>query len=912
MKKLLFARVALAAPIGKGLATIAIGAAAALLLVASPAWAACVPNGPAVPNGATVTCTGSDTTGVGNGTQNNVTVNVLQGASITVGNLGQDIVLLNANTITNNGTLNGGLGSTGINTFAGNVITNTGTISTGAASIGIRSGGNNTTVINSGTIIAGDSSNGIQQFGSSNTTNSGSITVGNGSFGIFSFDNSTIVNSGAITAGDGSNGITANANNQITNSGTITVGASSMAFTGVGINAPTNNIITNTGTIIANGAGNFLSTGIRVLSGNTVTNSGKIMGSAANGIDASGGTNNTIVNTGTIALSNFTQVTVSTGIAAGTNDTVTNSGVITVLGTSYGVVLASSGTLNNSGTIVTGAFGTSIADFNSNATVTNTGTMDGRIIMSGSGNVFTNAGLITITNGGTPIGPSYTIFGAFAQTAAGTLALRVNNAAAIDQLGVIGTVSLGGTLGAVVQPGLYGKSTTYVAAVGASNPITTTFDRAQAFAAGTTTTLAFFTVTPTYNATAVDITLNRVGFGAAPGETANESAVGNALEQVYTTSLTGNAVTFFTNLLQTSSVKVLDQLSGEGTAGTQNTAFLAGSLFVNTLMDQAMAWRSGERAGAVASGASLGYAAEPRGAGAFASVLKAPVYMPTWHAWGAGFGGTQSLKGDATLGSADFSDRLAGGALGFDYEANPNLLVGLSVGGSHSSFNVDARATSGTLDGGHVGIYGMQRFGSAYLSALVSYSRFENSTTRTIIGIGPTETATGAFSSGQVGGRLELGNTYAFNGIGVTPFVAAQLSQLWQSGYTESSVTAAGAPGMLGLTYQPPSVWSLPAFLGAQVDAHMTFANGVAWSPYARASWVHEFNPTRQVSAFISALPAATFTVDGARAASNSAKVDLGSRLAVTRNIALTASFSGEFSERGQTYAGTGAFRFSW
>ncbi|HEY6254674.1 MAG TPA: hypothetical protein VIY51_02670, partial [Xanthobacteraceae bacterium] len=125
MKKLLFARIALAAPIGKGLATIGIGAAAALLLVASPAWAACVPNGPAIPNGATVTCTGTDTTGVGNGTQNNVTVNVLQGASITLGNSGQDIVLLNANTITNNGTLNGGFGSTGINTFAGNVITNT-------------------------------------------------------------------------------------------------------------------------------------------------------------------------------------------------------------------------------------------------------------------------------------------------------------------------------------------------------------------------------------------------------------------------------------------------------------------------------------------------------------------------------------------------------------------------------------------------------------------------------------------------------------------------------------------------------------------------------------------------------------------------------------------------------------------
>ncbi|HEY6259545.1 MAG TPA: autotransporter domain-containing protein [Xanthobacteraceae bacterium] len=810
-----------------------VAAFVAMPWAAAPAYANC---SPAAANGVTVTCSGVDVTGVGNGSQNNVTVNVLQGASITLGN-----------------------NASAINLSAANGITNAGAIAVGGTAVGIRVTGDNNTISSSGTIALGASSGGIFAVGNSNTVvNSGAITSSANSVNGMSLlgTGSTATNAGTIVLTGFGDGMDAFGANTLVNSGTIKVGSNSSSGIGMALNSGATG--TNNGTVIAGPSGS----GVYLGDNNSFTNNGTISGGQT-GFTLFG-SNNTFVNNGTVRGTD----------AAG----------------------ASFGSLGTNGD-----------------TVTNNGTLDGAVFLQfGANNLLVNNGLITITNPLTPVGSFNHIFnGTFTQTAGGTLALRVTAPGAADTFAAP-SMNLGGTLGAVVQPGLYVASTKYTGVVVATSPINGSFAHTVAFAAGTTTPLAFFSVTPTYNATTVDITLNRVGFGPASGETANESAVGNALEQIYATSLTGNAVTFFTNLLQASSVQVLDQLSGEGTAGTQNTAFLAGSLFMNTLMDQAMTWRSSERAGAVASSAPLGYAAEPRGAGAFAAVLKAPAYMPAWHAWGAGFGGTQSLKGDAAAGSADFSDRLAGGALGFDYQANPDLLIGLGVGGGHSSFSVDGRATSGTLDGGHVGAYGMQRFGSAYLSALVSYSWFDNSTTRTIMGVGPTETATGAFSSNQIGGRLELGNTYAFNGIGVTPFVAAQLSQLWQSGYAESSVTTAGAPGMLGLTYQPVSVWSLPTFLGAQLDTRVTFANGTVWSPYARASWMHEFNPTRQVSAFISALPAATFTVDGARAASNSAKVDLGSRLAVSRNIVLTANFSSELSDRGHTYAGSGGLRVSW
>ena len=101
-------------------------------------------------------------------------------------------------------------------------------------------------------------------------------------------------------------------------------------------------------------------------------------------------------------------------------------------------------------------------------------------------------------------------------------------------------------------------------------------------------------------------------------------------------------------------------------------------------------------------------------------------------------------------------------------------------------------------------------------------------------------------------------------------------------------------------------------FLGVQFDTSVTFPNGMAWSPFARVSWVHEFDPARDITASLTSLTGSTFTVDGARAASDSAKVDLGSQLAITRNVSLIASFNGEFSGREQIYSGTGAIRVSW
>jgi uncharacterized protein with beta-barrel porin domain len=504
-------------------------------------------------------------------------------------------------------------------------------------------------------------------------------------------------------------------------------------------------------------------------------------------------TGNKLVNTGTINAAGADSVGVS---AWGDGNTITNSGTISATN-SYGIAIGVGGMNNsivNNGTIRGGVNGYSLFSFGTTGnTITNNGTLDGQMFFIGTGNSLINAGLITITDPGTTLAAGNLGFGgSFTQTAQGTLALRVDNAGLHDGLYAENQVKLNGTLRAVLQPGLYGSSITYTNVLQSGIPVAGQFSNV-------TSSSAFFNAVATYNTNSVDLTLTRYGFGSVPGETANQRSIGSALEAGYSTGPTGAAATFYTRLLQAGSLRVLDQLSGEGTSGTQNTAFMVGGLFGQAMDSQMAARRAGNR-GEVAGDAALGYAAEqPRGpASASNAVLKAPAMVqPPWHAWAAGFGAGQSLAGNATIGSASFNDRAAGGAMGVDHLVNPDLLIGVAAGGSSATFSVDDRTTSGRLEGGHIGAYAMQRFGAGYLSAQIAYSHFNNTTTRTISGIGPDETAKGAFASDQLGGRIEIGRTIDLSPVSVTPFAAIQAARLWQGAYTETS-TAGAAPGLLG------------------------------------------------------------------------------------------------------------------
>jgi uncharacterized protein with beta-barrel porin domain len=519
---------------------------------------------------------------------------------------------------------------------------------------------------------------------------------------------------------------------------------------------------------------------------------------------------------------------------------------------------------------------------------------------------------VTVSNGTVAPFGTLNIQGNYTQTG-GLLQFQLAPTAADGKLAVTNTATLGGTstLGVTVMPGLYGLSTQY--ALVTAGAISGQF--AQFISSPPSAFLSLSA--PSYTATSVAVMLTRTPFGAVAGLNANQQAVGNALEGVYRTTLTGPAATLYTNLLMTGTPNALSQLSGEGITAAQNAAFASGRMFDSLMMDQGAFWRSGETTdseGVTFREAPLAYAAEKKKpASAAFKELKAPppAYQPrTWRVWTGGFGGVQSFNGDASVGSANAGTSAAGGAMGFDYQVNPTRLVGVAVGGSESHFSVPDRATSGNLLGGHVGAYGVATWGTLYAAGVLSYSRFDNDVRRTIAGVGPSEAATGRFASDLLGARLELGRSYALPWVNLTPFAAVQTSTLWERGFTETS-SAGGLSGILGLTYQSQTATSLPTFLGVQLDTRLTLYNMV-WSPFVRTAWVHEFRPDRSIASSFVSVPGTLLAVDGARAWSDALKVNAGSRLAINQYASLFASFDGEFANSGHSYAGRGGIRFSW
>jgi uncharacterized protein with beta-barrel porin domain len=757
------------------------------VLPATPARSACAPDGAGIPSGANVVCTGTETGQVGNGTQNNVTVNILAGASVVSSNLNGTFQLQNNNVVTNNGTFNG---AAFFKTFTGS----------------------NNLVINNGTAI-----------------------LNGGEFAVSNLGQNTFINNGTMTGNN-----------------------AEFAFGG------------------GNGSG-----------GNTAINNGTINFTNGSGFFMQGGT---AINNGTITVGGGNGTAVYTVFFNNGPNTFNNNGVAVATGGTFSLQARNTGT----------------------ATVNNAGTLDGLISMTGGGgNVINNSGLITITDPSAALAAgNYNIDGSFNQTGSGTLGVRLNGAGVADTMTLTGAASLGGKLSAFVQPGLYGSSTLYTGVITAAT-VSGQFAQTQAFAPGGTTPLAFFTLTPTYNAASVDLTLNRTGFGSVAGETVNERNVGTALNSVYSTSLTGAAATLFSNLLQATSVKALDQLDGEVATGAERAVFQLTNEFLGLMLDPFVNGRGNVGGGGYSA---IGFAPEeqtklpPDVALAYDSILAKTPALPfdqRWTAWGTGFGGANNANGDpAVVGSNNIRANTFGFAAGADYHVTPSTVVGFALAGAGTNWGLANAMGTGRSDAVQVGAYGISWFGAAYLAGALSFSDHFFTTNRSAFGA----PLTANFMGQGYGARLEGGyRVGVLPVLGVTPYGAVQFQAFNTPAYNESDPTGSGA----ALNFASMNSTDVRSELGSRVDAP-TVAFGKPLVIYGRAAWAHDSVSNPALSAAFQALPGGGFTVFGAPVPQNSALTTLGAQLYLTPQWTLLAKFDGEFATGSQTYAGSGTVRYTW
>jgi autotransporter-associated beta strand protein len=348
----------------------------------------------------------------------------------------------------------------------------------------------------------------------------------------------------------------------------------------------------------------------------------------------------------------------------------------------------------------------------------------------------------------------------------------------------------------------------------------------------------------------------------------------------------------------------LTQAAGETTTSSQQTTFNAVNLFMTTMIDPSMSGRGDMVA---SSSPALGYA---NTRDAYAMATKAPpmrpVFVPGWSVWASGFGGSQTTDGNGSVGSNSTTSQIYGAAAGADYHLAPDTLLGFSLAGGGTNFRVD-NGGNGRSDLFQAGVFARQNVGAGYISGALAYG-WQDITTNRFVG---ADHLRAEFDANTYSGRIESGYRFVmpvFGGLGVTPYAAGQVSVFDLPGYAEQTI---GGLDTFALSYGSKSVSDTRSELGFRADKSFVL-DGALLTLRGRAAWAHDFNTDRTVAATFQTLPGASFVVNGAAQADNSALVTASAETTWRNGWSVAATFEGEFSDVTRSYAGKGVVRYQW
>ena len=577
------------------------------------------------------------------------------------------------------------------------------------------------------------------------------------------------------------------------------------------------------------------------------------MGGAINGIS------------GPASLTTFAGVTFVLGTNTYTGGTNANGGVLDVIGSLSDPTVNAGGYLMGTGTI---------------------------------GATQVNAGGIFAPGNGTP-GSSMTVAGNLAFQSGAVYLVQIGPAASFAN--VTGTATLGGaSLSVIANGSSISKTSTILTAAGG---VSGSFGAVN-------TNLSSLQGTLSYggNNTYLNLALN---FGVANSLNGNQQAVGNALTNYF--NATGGIPTLYAAM----SPAQLSQASGEATTGTLQTTFDAMNQFINLLTDPFMGRGSSVNGKAVAAGyaeeddQASAYAAS-RQTSAYAMFTKAPlakVYEPRWSVWAASFGGSQSTEGNALVGSNSTTSSIAGTAVGADYLLSPRTIAGLALAGGGTSFSV-VNSGGGRSDLFQAGAYVRHTEGNAYIAGALAYG-WQDITTDRYATIAGLDHLSAEFNANAFSGRVESGYRFVapwMGGVGITPYAAGQFTTFDLPAYAEGVVAGAAS---FALNYGAQNVTDARSELGIRTDKAFALASGVL-TLRGRFAWAHDFDPDRAVAATFQALPGASFVVNGASQASDSALTTAAVEMKWMNGWSAAATFEGEFSQVTASYAGKGVVRYVW
>jgi T5SS/PEP-CTERM-associated repeat protein/autotransporter-associated beta strand protein len=762
----------------------------------------------------------------------------------------------------------------------------------------------------------------------SSWTNSSDLYVGTGTL--------TIQNGGAMSNGIGYIGYNPGSSGTVTVSGAgsswTNSGALAVGFSGTGALT-----IQNGGTVVSNTVGM-----IGGVFGGTVTVSG-----AGSSWTNSGALFVGLLGTGTLTVANGGTVSVSGPVTIASQ--AGSTGTLNV-GAASGQAAVAPGTLNASSV----AFGSGTGGIVFNHTASN---YIFAPTISGAGSVTVEAGTTILTAANTYTGPTTINGGTLSVNGSILSGTTVNAGGTLAGTGTVGnvTVATGGTFapGSTMAASgslAFQSGAIYLVQVGPSNAslanvngtamltggvvqtsfqpgsyISKSYDILHAAGGiGGSTFNGLSVGNPNLAAslsyTLTDVFLNLTASlgGGQTGLGSNQQAIANVINHVSNNggALPPGFLTLF-GLTGANLGSALTQASGETATGSQQTTFDAMNQFMGVMTDPFLDGRGDPVQAASSTGASAYAAQDKPRAGtardANAMFTKAPMmadpFARRWSVWTAGYGGSQTTDGNAAVGSNTTTSAIYGTAVGADYRFSPYTLAGFALAGGGTNFSVNGSG-SGRSDLFQAGAFIRHTVGPAYISAAVAYGWQDITTDRTVT-ISGVDQLRAEFNANAYSGRVEGGYRVVspwMGGIGITPYAAGQFTTFDLPAYAEQATVGSNA---FALAYNAKDVTDARSEVGIRTDKSWAM-QGAILTLRSRFAWAHDFDPDRSIAATFQTLPGASFTVNGAAQAQDSALTTASVEMKWINGWSAAATFEGEFSNVTSSYAGKGVVRYAW
>jgi autotransporter-associated beta strand protein len=760
---------------------------------------------------------------------------------------------------------------------------------------------------------------GLTKIGTGTLTLTGANTYGGGTTvtgGLINFNSASNFGSGLITLNGGglqwATGTTTDISSQL-----AAFGSGGATFDTNGNNVTLASNLAGTGGLTKIGAGMLTLSGPSTYTGATFVNVGTLQAGVVNAFSPNSSYN--VASGATLALAGFNQtlgslagagaVTLGSATLTTGNDNtsttfsggITGAGGLTKIGTGAltlsGPSTYSGTTAVNAGTlIVNGSIANSAVTVNAGATLSGTGTVGGLTINSGG----------MFAPGNSP--GTMTVQGNLAFQSGALYLVQINSTTASNTV-VSGSATLAGTVQAAFAAGSYAtRMYTILSAAGGLGGTTFNTLTTSNLPAGFTASLSY---------TATDAILNLTATLGRPSAltcafSLNQCNVANAINAFFNNggALPPAFVTIF-GLTGANLANALTLLSGEAATGAQQGAFQLTNQFLGIMLDPFVDGRSG-----ASSGGAIGFAPARAElpddiALAYAKILKEPPKPPPsfeqrWSVWSAGYGGSNRTSGDpAVVGSHDLSAVTAGGAAGLDYRLAPGTVVGFALAGAGTNWGLAQGLGGGKSDAFQAGLYGTTRWGPTYVAAALAFTNHWMSTDRFAFA---ADHLSASFNAQSFGGRVEGGYRVATIYGGLTPYAAIQAQNFRTPSYSEADLTNGG----FALGFNSRNATDTRSELGGRFDRLLLLNPEAALTLRTRVAWAHDWISDPSLAALFQTLPGASFVVNGATPAKNSALTSAGAEYRLANGVVLLAKFDGEFASHASTYAGTGTVRYTW